>query len=64
MKFRRTDKNTVVADVTAFAAYLAKASDVERAHAAKDLNEMLDRWYEVDAFGTEGQLDPRGDHRG
>ncbi len=29
-----------------------------------DLNEFLDRLLEQDAFGTEGQNDPRGDHRG
>lgn len=27
------------------------------------LNEMLDELLENDFFGTEGQLDPRGDHR-
>jgi hypothetical protein len=27
------------------------------------LNEMLDDLLEDDFFGTEGQLDPRGDHR-
>lgn len=27
------------------------------------LNEMLDGMVDSDAFGTEGQLDPRGDNR-
>lgn len=27
------------------------------------LNEMLDVMSDADAFGTEGQLDPRGDQR-
>lgn len=27
------------------------------------LNPMLQEIYEADWFGTEGQLDPRGDHR-
>jgi hypothetical protein len=44
------------------------AATVEHPEAAKafcdDLNDFLDRLWESDAFGTEGQLDPRGDHRG
>jgi len=28
-----------------------------------EFNDLLDSWDENDAFGTEGQLDPRGDHR-
>lgn len=28
------------------------------------LNAVLDELLEHDVFGTEGQLDPRGDHRG
>ena len=28
-----------------------------------DLNEMLDMQLENDFFGTEGELDPRGDNR-
>lgn len=27
------------------------------------LNGVLDMYWEDDSFGTEGQLDPRGDHR-
>lgn len=27
------------------------------------LNEMLDGMADADAFGTEGQMDPRGDNR-
>lgn len=30
---------------------------------AIDLNAFLDGLLHQDAFGTEGQLDPRGDHR-
>lgn len=29
----------------------------------KAINTALDRLIEADVFGTEGQLDPRGDHR-
>ena len=28
-----------------------------------DFNALLDSWSDDDAFGTEGQLDPRGDQR-
>lgn len=30
---------------------------------AKEINDMLDRLKSEDFFGTEGQCDPRGDHR-
>lgn len=35
----------------------------ERARIAAMLDEMLDDLCSRDAFGTEGQNDPRGDHR-
>lgn len=35
----------------------------ERVHIAATLDEMLDDLHSRDAFGTEGQNDPRGDHR-
>jgi len=33
------------------------------AQIARGLNEMLDGMRDMDVFGTEGQLDPRGDPR-
>lgn len=35
----------------------------ERATVAESFNEMIDNLHESDFFGTEGQLDPRGDQR-
>ena len=38
--------------------------DKEDGRAISDaLNQMLDDLLDQDFFGTEGQLDPRGDHR-
>lgn len=66
MKFRRTTASTVVADLKAFAEYLAdpdpEANEL-RAEIATWLNAKLDELLGMDAFGTEGQCDPRGDHR-
>lgn len=46
-------------------AYVAEALKHPEAAAAMcdDLNTMLDSILEQDGFGTEGQNDPRGDHR-
>lgn len=46
-------------EVLARLAALVKTNEALRA----DLNEWLDEQRDNDAFGTEGQLDPRGDHR-
>lgn len=41
-----------------------KTTDVVSRRAMIDaINEVLDSLFEQDYFGTEGQLDPRGDHR-
>lgn len=37
--------------------------DDDRKEVASELNIMLDELLNQDFFGTEGQLDPRGDHR-
>ncbi len=63
-KFRRTTPETVVADMHAFADFLARSGEFDRKVAAGDLNTVLDEWHSNNAFGTEGQCDPRGDHRG
>ncbi|MGL4442524.1 MAG: hypothetical protein ACRCU1_02795 [Alsobacter sp.] len=64
-KFRKTNSINVMGDLRAFADYLEKHGDEgERADAAEQLNRQLDQLLECDAFGTEGQIDPRGDHRG
>jgi hypothetical protein len=66
-KFRPTTARSVVADLKAFANYLSDPdpdmSDL-RQEIASWLNRKLDELHGDDAFGTEGQCDPRGDHRG
>lgn len=64
MKFRKTTGKTVADDLRAFAAFLEHEPEEIRRIAASELNEQLDQWKSLDAFGTEGQCDPRGDHRG
>lgn len=65
MKFRKTTSKTVARDLRAFADFLESdnAGEYDRKRAAADLNETLDALASDDAFGTEGQCDPRGDHR-
>lgn len=66
MKFRKTTHKTVADDLRAFADYLSelgKDGKEMRVDAAEKLNEWLDEWRNDDAFGTEGQMDPRGDRR-
>lgn len=62
-KFRRTTADTVCVDLRAFAAWLEHEPEEMRRIAAVELNEQLDQWKMLDSFGTEGQLDPRGDRR-
>lgn len=65
-KFRRTNQRTLVADLHRFAGLLEKEirgnSDVAK-ELADEFNEWMDKLYGEDFFGTEGQNDPRGDHR-
>lgn len=42
---------------------LAQDDDAFRKEIIDQLNIILDDMYEVDAFGTEGEIDPRGDQR-
>ena len=63
MRFRKTTAKTVVRDLRAFADWLETAKDASKKEAAVHLNETLDEFLGEDAFGTEGQCDPRGDHR-
>ncbi len=52
-------------DLRAFADWLEKdGKAVDKKEVAGSLNEVLDGLLGDDAFGTEGQNDPRGDHRG
>ena len=44
--------------------YARETQDEARQAFCNDLNLFLDELAEQDAFGTEGQCDPRGDQRG
>lgn len=64
-KFRKTTAATVAEDLRKFATWL-EGKDIsrwEKSAAAGMLNEYLDEIFGEDGFGTEGQCDPRGDHR-
>lgn len=59
---KATAKN--VADVLRrFAAFVEQEPVEQRRLFAQDVNIMLDNIADQDGFGTEGQLDPRGDQR-
>lgn len=59
---RATGKN-VSTVLRRFADYIDSLPVRERVLFARDVNTMLDGICDVDGFGTEGQCDPRGDHR-
>jgi hypothetical protein len=42
---------------------ILQLSSEDRAVIAEKFNEVLDELLDEDFFGTEGQCDPRGDHR-
>lgn len=63
-RFRKTTAKTVSKDLRAFASWIDEhAKDLEKRETADWLNDKLDELLGDDAFGTEGQIDPRGDHR-
>lgn len=64
MKFKPATAATVVDVVRRFADFLSREPETMRRVWAGDINAMFDRAVTEDAFGTEGQNDPRGDHRG
>jgi len=43
--------------------WFESADSDEKEIMCEDLNDMLDNQLSNDFFGTEGQRDPRGDHR-
>jgi hypothetical protein len=63
-QFRRTTGNTLLTDMRKFVASVAKDTNVKRRNQlAIEFNEWMDSLLGQDYFGTEGQNDPRGDHR-
>lgn len=63
-KYRDANRTTVCVILRRFADWLEKQDANTREDVSDDVNAMLDALKESDAFGTEGQSDPRGDHRG
>lgn len=63
-RFRKTTAKTVAKDLRVFSAWIDEnAKDLEKRELADWVNDKLDELLGDDAFGTEGQCDPRGDHR-
>lgn len=46
-----------------FISFMDSEDDSVKEILCNDIDEMLDKILMEDGFGTEGQLDPRGDHR-
>lgn len=65
MKFRPSTGSTVSDDLSRFSTFLADPDTPIPLldQVAHWLNLKLDQLHRVDAFGSEGQKDPRGDHR-
>ena len=66
MKFREATASTLVADLRRFAKLLekeVKEDNIDVEALAGEFNSWMNRLYGEDFFGTEGQNDPRGDHR-
>lgn len=65
MKFRPTTAATLVDDLQAFSDEIVRGDWPKdaRAETAAEFNNWMDILLAQDAFGTEGQCDPRGDHR-
>lgn len=65
--YRPTTGATLAHDLERFADFVATrmdpTDDETRNELAAWLNKKLDSLLASDAFGTEGQQDPRGDHR-
>lgn len=60
----KTTENNVVTVLTNFTKFLEEMTPDERETYVEEIDDMLDCIASNDGFGTEGQLDPRGDQRG
>lgn len=64
MKFRKATAYTVTEVLRQWTILVQNEHDLEARQGWADaVNDVLDALLAEDAFGTEGQLDPRGDHR-
>lgn len=65
-QFRRTTAKTFVTDLRLFASLIEKeikANALDVRELTDEFNDWMDKLRGEDFFGTEGQNDPRGDHR-
>lgn len=62
-QYQPANASTVASVLRRYADWLDKQDPEFREFAAEGLNGHLDELMRGDAFGTEGQCDPRGDHR-
>lgn len=62
-KFKPATAKTVADVVMRLADLIREEPPEARRVWAEQINEFLDDRLGEDAFGTEGQIDPRGDHR-
>lgn len=64
-EFKKTTAKTLIRDLKRFVAWLEEdeGADHDYAPYAEEFNAWMDILLNEDAFGTEGQMDPRGDHR-
>lgn len=62
-QYKPATAKTVAQVLRAYADWIEKEDAQSRKYTAEEVNRMLDRQLSEDFFGTEGQLDPRGDHR-
>lgn len=60
---KRVTSRNLAAVMDKLKAYAMETEDEARQAFCDDLNRFLDELSEQDAFGTEGQCDPRGDQR-
>lgn len=61
-RFRHATKKTIAVVLRVMADQCDDDKDDAEAY-AEALDPVLDELYREDFFGTEGQCDPRGDHR-
>lgn len=65
-KFRKATKTTIVRVLEAMIKQIKEDEEEYNQFAqvySEEVDMMLDNLLNQDFFGTEGQLDPRGDHR-
>lgn len=62
-RFRKTTQQTLITDLRRFAGLLEQDKQIDTKELVDEFNAWMDRLHGEDFFGTEGQADPRGDHR-